>query len=360
MTKSPEAFRTIREVAEWLDTPAHVLRFWESRFSQIKPVKRAGGRRYYRPSDMELLGGIKQLLHNDGLTIKGVQKILRDEGVKHVMSLSTSPGDLQPSPETSAPKVTVKVVSKDEIATMPQTVSQDDTTTPSEPAAQSEPIAQKAETTNQDTPAPIAPLNLSKEDAIKPDASETKPELTPRQRRLRARRQAQAAQAKAEAEAQAQATQAEENAKAGAQAAAEQAAMKAEAEARAAAEAQAEAQTAANAAEAEAKAQAAAQATAKTEAEAAAQTRAEEDPPAQTETQQPANEEAVDPAHEPAIDMPPPADQPDLTGPGMMPTLRRGPQSADSYSPDQLAQIEELYYRLRKLRNSMRRSAKHE
>lgn len=88
MDKSPDAFRTITEVADWLDTPAHVLRFWESRFSQIKPVKRAGGRRYYRPIDMLLLGGIKKLLHDDGTTIKGVQKILREQGIKHVQSLS--------------------------------------------------------------------------------------------------------------------------------------------------------------------------------------------------------------------------------------------------------------------------------
>lgn len=93
MAKSRDAFRTISEVAEWLDTPAHVLRFWESKFSQVKPVKRAGGRRYYRPSDMELLGGIKKLLHEDGMTIKGVQKVLRERGVRHVAGLS--PLDLQ-------------------------------------------------------------------------------------------------------------------------------------------------------------------------------------------------------------------------------------------------------------------------
>ncbi|WP_296430359.1 MerR family transcriptional regulator, partial [Yoonia sp.] len=67
MAKAKDAFRTISEVAEWLDTPTHVLRFWESKFSQIKPVKGAGGRRYYRPADMDLLGGIKKLLHEDGL-----------------------------------------------------------------------------------------------------------------------------------------------------------------------------------------------------------------------------------------------------------------------------------------------------
>ena len=88
MDKSPEAFRTISEVAEWLDIPAHVLRFWESRFTQVKPVKRAGGRRYYRPNDMLLIGGIKTLLHDKGMTIRGVQKLLREEGVKHIITYS--------------------------------------------------------------------------------------------------------------------------------------------------------------------------------------------------------------------------------------------------------------------------------
>lgn len=88
MSKSPDAFRTISEVADWLETPAHVLRFWESKFTQVKPVKRAGGRRYYRPADMELLGGIKKLLHHDGQTIKEVQQLLREKGIKHVASLS--------------------------------------------------------------------------------------------------------------------------------------------------------------------------------------------------------------------------------------------------------------------------------
>jgi len=88
VTKSADAFRTISEVADWLDTPTHVLRFWESKFSQIKPVKRAGGRRYYRPQDMLLIGGIKKLLHHDGLTIKGAQEKLREHGQKYVCSLS--------------------------------------------------------------------------------------------------------------------------------------------------------------------------------------------------------------------------------------------------------------------------------
>jgi len=87
-SKSPQAFRTIREVADWLEVEAHVLRFWESKFSQIKPVKRAGGRRYYRPADMRLVGGIKVLLHDQGLTIRGVQKLIREEGLGHVSALS--------------------------------------------------------------------------------------------------------------------------------------------------------------------------------------------------------------------------------------------------------------------------------
>lgn len=86
--KAPDAFRTISEVANWLDVPAHVLRFWESKFPQIKPVKRAGGRRYYRPSDMQLIGGIKKLLHDDGLTIRGVQKMIKEDGVKSVAAQS--------------------------------------------------------------------------------------------------------------------------------------------------------------------------------------------------------------------------------------------------------------------------------
>ncbi|MDW4497583.1 MerR family transcriptional regulator [Sulfitobacter sp. D35] len=94
MAKSPDAFRTISEVADWLGVQAHVLRFWESKFTQVKPVKRAGGRRYYRPSDMLLLGGIKKLLHEDGLTIKGVQKILREHGMSHVADLSQPLDDL--------------------------------------------------------------------------------------------------------------------------------------------------------------------------------------------------------------------------------------------------------------------------
>jgi DNA-binding transcriptional MerR regulator len=95
--KSPEAFRTISEVADTLDVPTHVLRFWESRFAQVKPVKRGGGRRYYRPEDVRLLRGIRGLLYDEGMTIKGVQKILRERGLRHVIVLGTLPGG-EPEP----------------------------------------------------------------------------------------------------------------------------------------------------------------------------------------------------------------------------------------------------------------------
>ena len=84
---SPDAFRTISEVAEDLDLPQHVLRFWETRFSQIKPLKRGGGRRYYRPDDVELLKGIRHLLYGEGYTIKGVQRILKEQGQRFVTQI---------------------------------------------------------------------------------------------------------------------------------------------------------------------------------------------------------------------------------------------------------------------------------
>ena len=87
MDKAPDAFRTISEVADDLDIPQHVLRFWETRFAQIKPMKRSGGRRYYRPDDVDLLRGIRRLLYGEGYTIRGVQRILKEHGVKAVQGL---------------------------------------------------------------------------------------------------------------------------------------------------------------------------------------------------------------------------------------------------------------------------------
>ncbi len=100
LDKSPDAFRTISEVADDLELPQHVLRFWETRFTHIRPVKRAGGRRYYRPDDVELLRGIRHLLYSEGYTIKGVQKILKDQGVRHVQAIGYDDGE----PVAAAPE----------------------------------------------------------------------------------------------------------------------------------------------------------------------------------------------------------------------------------------------------------------
>lgn len=100
MEKAPDAFRTISEVADDLDLPQHVLRFWETRFAQIKPMKRGGGRRYYRPEDVDLLRGIRHLLYGEGYTIRGVQRILKEEGVKFVQAVWKS-GAPQPARSTN-------------------------------------------------------------------------------------------------------------------------------------------------------------------------------------------------------------------------------------------------------------------
>lgn len=89
MEKSPDAFRTISEVADDLNLPQHVLRFWETRFNQIKPMKRGGGRRYYRPQDVELIKGIRHMLYDQGYTIKGVQKLLRENGNQFLMAIGS-------------------------------------------------------------------------------------------------------------------------------------------------------------------------------------------------------------------------------------------------------------------------------
>lgn len=107
MEKSPDAFRTISEAADELDLPQHVLRFWETRFSTIKPLKRGGGRRYYRPEDVLLLKGIRHLLYDQGFTIKGVQKILKDQGVRHVAAIGNGgPVEALPPPTPDLPEDT--------------------------------------------------------------------------------------------------------------------------------------------------------------------------------------------------------------------------------------------------------------
>ena len=97
MDKAPGAFRTISEVADEIDVPQHVLRFWESRFTQIRPMKRGGGRRFYRPEDVDLLRGVRHLLYGEGYTIRGVQRILREQGAGFVQSIWRSGAALPPA-----------------------------------------------------------------------------------------------------------------------------------------------------------------------------------------------------------------------------------------------------------------------
>jgi DNA-binding transcriptional MerR regulator len=126
--KSAEAFRTISEVAADLDVPQHVLRFWETRFAQVKPVKRAGGRRYYRPEDVDLLRGIRSLLYSDGFTIKGVQKVLRERGLRHVAEVGRSfAGDIESEIEIeSVSEVEIETEIDADAVVAPITVEQRD------------------------------------------------------------------------------------------------------------------------------------------------------------------------------------------------------------------------------------------
>lgn len=110
MAKGPEAFRTISEAADELHVPQHVLRFWETKFSFIKPMKRAGGRRFYRPADIAVLRGVRRLLHDEGYTIKGVQKLHREQGLKRLVAAGEGASQVpagapaQAAAETPRPK----------------------------------------------------------------------------------------------------------------------------------------------------------------------------------------------------------------------------------------------------------------
>ncbi len=210
MAKSAEAFRTISEVADWLGLQTHVLRFWESKFSHVRPVKRAGGRRYYRPSDMLLLGGIRKLLHDDGLTIKGVQKILREEGVAFVADLSKPLDDLTaaqiddalhpksdepvnllaPEPEEAEPVATP--ATEEAVEAEPAQVFEPSATEADAPEDDAPPLAASAEAPTAETPpvepAPIdtgaglfsaeeAPIQTAPEQDLQPVAHNAEPEV---------------------------------------------------------------------------------------------------------------------------------------------------------------------------------------
>jgi DNA-binding transcriptional MerR regulator len=114
MDKSPDAFRTISEVAEDLDVPQHVLRFWETRFVPIKPLKRGGGRRYYRPDDVDLLRGIRHLLYGEGYTIRGVQRILKAEGVRFVQAVGRGEQSVSAQPADDPKEVAAEAEAFDE------------------------------------------------------------------------------------------------------------------------------------------------------------------------------------------------------------------------------------------------------
>ena len=119
MDKAPDAFRTISEVADELDIPQHVLRFWESRFPQIKPMKRAGGRRYYRPDDVDLLRGIRHLLYGEGYTIRGVQRILREQGPKiRAGGVAAGRGAAGAPPEEETPEAAEQLAPDDAARTL--------------------------------------------------------------------------------------------------------------------------------------------------------------------------------------------------------------------------------------------------
>ena len=123
--KATEAFRTISEVAIELDVPQHVLRFWESKFPSVKPLKRGGGRRYYRPDDVDLLRGIRALLYRDGMTIKGVQKILREQGQRTVMELGRGETDLMPRMRAVVPETRSETTGTSNGETAPQSEAPD-------------------------------------------------------------------------------------------------------------------------------------------------------------------------------------------------------------------------------------------
>ncbi len=116
--KGPEAYRTIREVADSMDLPQHVLRFWETRFPQIRPLKRAGGRRYYRPEDIERLRLIRRLLYDEGYTIKGVQKLFKEQGVQALSTAAAEPAPAPEAAEDAGPDAAASKVAEDDVAAL--------------------------------------------------------------------------------------------------------------------------------------------------------------------------------------------------------------------------------------------------
>lgn len=162
MTKSPDAFKTISEVADELKLPQHVLRFWETRFSQIKPMKRGGGRRYYRPDDLSLLRGIRHLLYSEGYTIKGVQRILKEQGARHVATQWFDADENQSAEQLHSPS----------LAAQPATVQ----AAPAEPAQAPIPVPptatmQPVENAAEPVAAPPLPVQAAAQPPMAPQAA---------------------------------------------------------------------------------------------------------------------------------------------------------------------------------------------
>ena len=165
MEKAPDAFRTISEVADEIDVPQHVLRFWESRFPQIRPMKRGGGRRYYRPDDVDLLRGVRHLLYGEGYTIRGVQRILREHGVTFVQTVWTASTDLPPDIDDDDEEVDEEIGEEED--------AEEPTATRSEPNlfAVGAPRAQESHVTPRVEPRVMAQTGTRREPTIVPPIS---------------------------------------------------------------------------------------------------------------------------------------------------------------------------------------------
>ena len=167
MEKATDAFRTISEVAEDLDLPQHVLRFWETKFSQIRPMKRGGGRRYYRPDDVELLRGIQYLLYGEGYTIKGVQRILKEQGARFVMEIWRHPGEPIPVAPNAARSEDDEVETVESAYEAEEPEADADPEPPARSSARVEPRmepapARNAEVEEEPLPAGILPESASR------------------------------------------------------------------------------------------------------------------------------------------------------------------------------------------------------
>ena len=177
-SKSPDAFRTISEVATDLDVPQHVLRFWETKFAQVKPLKRAGGRRYYRPEDLDLLRGIRTLLYTDGFTIKGVKKVLREQGVRYVIETGRMVGQADRTlPVTHSGSL--------EATTNPDLMVEDEAAfegAQENPELTVEPLVEPISETLLETPIAPAPRRIMADQPIESLEPTVDPGLTNRQR----------------------------------------------------------------------------------------------------------------------------------------------------------------------------------